>query len=91
MDHCSYLHNGSVPDLESLLNSKLRPQYWSRDFDNPRYNQENPGWPFKRHDKPGKKNIYNTDLPGYSNKGHYFGDKLTDKERKALIEYLKTL
>ena len=23
--------------------------------------------------------------------GHIFGDKLTDKERKAVIEYLKTL
>lgn len=86
-----YLHNGSVPDLESLLNSKNRPQYWSRDFDKPQYNQDDPGWAYTRHDKPGKKDIYNTDLPGYSNKGHYFGDKLTDHERKALIEYLKTL
>jgi hypothetical protein len=25
------------------------------------------------------------------NAGHYFGDKLTDAERKALSEYLKTL
>jgi hypothetical protein len=34
---------------------------------------------------------YNTNLPGYSNKGHTYGDSLKDDERKALIEYLKTL
>ncbi|NML22793.1 c-type cytochrome [Pseudoflavitalea sp. G-6-1-2] len=86
-----YLHNGSVPDLESLLNSKLRPQYWSRDFDNPIYHKDIPGWTYTRESRPGKKNIYNTDLPGYSNKGHYFGDKFSNEERRALIEYLKTL
>ena len=37
------------------------------------------------------KKIYNTTLKGYSNAGHYFGDHLTDHERKAVIEYLKTL
>ena len=35
--------------------------------------------------------IYNTTLPGYGNYGHYFGDKLTGEERKAVIEYLKTV
>jgi hypothetical protein len=35
--------------------------------------------------------VYNTTLPGYGNQGHYFGDKLNDDERKAVIEYLKTL
>jgi hypothetical protein len=30
-------------------------------------------------------------LPGYGNYGHYFGDKLNGKQRKAVIEYLKTL
>jgi hypothetical protein len=37
------------------------------------------------------KSIYNTTLPGYGNYGHKFGDRLTDAERKAVIEYLKTL
>ena len=35
--------------------------------------------------------VYNTHLPGYGNYGHTYGDKLTSSERKALIEYLKTL
>jgi hypothetical protein len=86
-----YLHNGSVPTLEGVLNSKLRPKYWSRDFDNLEYDYENVGWKYSEHEKPHGKNIYNTDLPGYGNYGHYFGDRFTDKERKAVIEYLKTL
>ncbi len=86
-----YLHNGSVPNLEALLNSKLRPTYWQRNFDTPQYDYENPGWPFVQHNEPGDNTVYNTKLHGYGNMGHYFGDKLTDKERMAVIEYLKTL
>ena len=86
-----YLHNGSVPDLESLLNSRLRPKYWSRDFKNPQYNLDTPGWKFQEETSAKNKETYNTTLKGYSNAGHYFGDNLTDDERKAVIEYLKTL
>jgi mono/diheme cytochrome c family protein len=39
----------------------------------------------------GGRSIYNTTLPGYGNYGHKFGDQLTDAQRKAVIEYLKTL
>ena len=85
-----YFHNGSVPNLEELLNSSLRPAYWSRDFDNPVLDYEKLGWKYKKHNKPGR-GIYNTMLPGYGNYGHYFGDTLSDEERKALLEYLKTL
>jgi hypothetical protein len=35
--------------------------------------------------------IYDTGLLGYGNQGHAFGDDLTDPERLALLEYLKTL
>ncbi len=86
-----YFHNGSVPTLEGVLNSSLRPDYWSRDFDHPQYNYNDPGWMYTRHDQAGDRVIYNTKLPGYGNYGHYFGDALTDAERKAVIEYLKTL
>ena len=86
-----YLHNGSVPDLETLLNSKERPKYWSRDFDNPQYNYEDPGWKYQVHTAPEGTTVYNTTLPGYGNYGHTFGDKLSNGERKAIIEYLKTL
>jgi len=86
-----YLHNGSVPTLETLLNSKSRPQYWSRDFNNPQYDYAQVGWKFRREPAAGGSTIYNTTLPGYGNYGHTYGDKLTDKARKAVIEYLKTL
>ena len=86
-----YLHNGSVPTLEAVLNSHARPRYWQRDFANPEYDYEQPGWKYTRQTAPGGTDVYNTDLPGYGNYGHYFGDKLSDKERKAVIEYLKTL
>lgn len=86
-----YLHNGSVPTLEALLNSKLRPAYWSRDFNNPQYDYEQMGWKYSREAGPRGTEVYNTTLPGYGNYGHTFGDRLTDKERKAVIEYLKTL
>lgn len=85
-----YLHNGSVPTLEALLKSSLRPNYWSRNFSHPEIDYEKMGWKYQKHDEP-KKNAYNTTLPGYGNYGHYYGDNLTDAERKALLEYLKTL
>jgi hypothetical protein len=80
-----------VPTIEVLLDSKLRPTYWSRDFSKTEYDYEKLGWKYKTEEKAGNKNVYNTTLPGYGNYGHYFGDKLTDKERNALLEYLKTL
>ncbi|CAN5717851.1 hypothetical protein BH10BAC3_BH10BAC3_17390 [soil metagenome] len=86
-----YLHNGSVPTLEAVLNSKLRPAFWSRNFNNPQYDIEQPGWKYATADKQYTRSTYNTTLPGYSNKGHYFGDNLSDTDRKAILEYLKTL
>lgn len=86
-----YLHNGSVPTLEALLNSKIRPRFWSRDFDTPSYNYDSPGWEYKSEEKAINTSTYNTSLPGYGNSGHYFGDHLSGGERRSLIEYLKTL
>lgn len=86
-----YLHNGSVPTIEAVLNSKIRPQYWSRNFDSLVYDYEHLGWKYEASTLPNGKKTYNTTLPGYGNYGHYFGDKLSDEERTAVIEYLKTL
>jgi mono/diheme cytochrome c family protein len=88
-----YLHNGSVPTLEDLLLSTQRPTYWrKRNPDLQRgYDPQKAGWQYDRTKKAGKKDIFNTTKPGYSQQGHAFGDKLTAEERKALIEYLKTL
>jgi mono/diheme cytochrome c family protein len=86
-----YLHNGSVPTLEALLNSKTRPTYWSRSFEKPQYDYENVGWVYTVEKEGGSTSVYDTKQAGYGNGGHYFGDALSDGERKAVIEYLKTL
>jgi len=86
-----YLHNGSVPTLEALLNSKHRPEYWSRNFDKPQYDYVNVGWKYTAETKSGLTTTYDTTLPGLGNGGHTFGDVLNYKERTAVIEYLKTL
>ncbi len=86
-----YLHNGSVPNLETLLNSSARPTYWKREGEMPEYDFEKVGWKYKTKKRRGGKKTYDTTIPGYSNRGHYFGDKLTEEEREAVIEYLKTL
>jgi mono/diheme cytochrome c family protein len=86
-----YLHNGSVPNLDVLLNSKTRPVYWSRNFDKPEYDYEKIGWQYTISAVTQGATVYNTTLPGYGNSGHYFGDVLSGAQRKAVIEYLKTL
>lgn len=86
-----YLHNGSVPTLADLLDSQRRPTYWTRTGDGRDYDLEEMGWRYRRAKNGRGKWTYDTTLPGYSNEGHYFGDKLGDDERKAVLEYLKTL
>jgi hypothetical protein len=95
-----YLHNGSVPTIAQLLNSETRPRYWSRFLqDSQSYDENQLGW---EHDvleygKDGasgsheRKRIYDTTRTGYGNGGHLYGDALTERERTALLEYLKTL
>jgi mono/diheme cytochrome c family protein len=94
-----YLHNDSVPSLAALLDSRRRPTYWSH-LPAPReYDRHALGWRFEvlGHGKDGAadadeaRRIYDTTRHGYGNGGHTFGDALTDDERSALIEYLKTL
>lgn len=86
-----YLHNGSVPTLDDLLNSSQRPNRWERSGDSRDYDYEKVGWKYKAKNRSGGKWTYDTTIPGYANSGHYFGDKFSGAERKALIEYLKTL
>lgn len=38
-----------------------------------------------------RRKVYDTTQPGRGNGGHLFGDGLTEGERIAVIEYLKTL
>lgn len=86
-----YLHNGSIPTLYDLLNSTSRPKYWERTFDNTDYDQTKLGWNYTIKSTKESTKTYDTTLKGYTNVGHYYGDKLTDAEKKQLIEYLKML
>lgn len=86
-----YLHNGSVPTLEDLLNSPQRPLYWERSGRSDDYDYHKVGWAYQRKDNPRGKWTFDASIPGYFNTGHTFGDKLSASERKAVIEYLKTL
>jgi len=87
-----YLHNGSVPDLQSLLNSNERPTFWKRNFgDDSDLNFTRVGWNYTIENEAVDKSTYNTTLNGYGNQGHYYGDHLSTNERTALIEYLKGL
>jgi mono/diheme cytochrome c family protein len=94
-----FLHNGSVPTIEALLDSSLRPTYWTRSFDPNDFDPAALGWMHTaleagqsaEPDEAKKKKIYDTTLFGYGNGGHFYGDVLSPDDRRAVIEYLKTL
>jgi Cytochrome c len=86
-----YLHNGSVPNLEDLLNSAQRPKFWRRSFEDQDYDLEKMGWKYSVEKGDKDKQTYNTTLVGYGNGGHTFSDRLSAEERRALLEYLKEL
>jgi mono/diheme cytochrome c family protein len=94
-----FLHNGSVPSIALVLDSAKRPTYWRRvDYDSVNFDEVNLGWPYVELDygheaaEPDEvKYIYDTTQLAHGNAGHPFGDQLADDERRALLEYLKTL
>ncbi len=86
-----YLHNGAVPTLSALLNSKERPTYWKMQTEDAGYDYENIGRRYIHKSSGIGKKTYNTQLPGYGNQGHTFSDSLSLDQREAILEYLKTL
>jgi len=70
-----------------------------RDFEAREFDPETLGWKYRElsrgkqdiDDPLERKRAYDTTLHGYSNAGHLFGDGLSTDERRAVIEYLKTL
>ncbi len=96
-----YFHNSSVPTVYHVLNSKARPKVFTRSFRTGKedYDPVKLGLKITVLEKgpaPGlsgyeRRKIYDTTQPGRGNGGHTFGDKFTEDERMAVIEYLKTL
>jgi hypothetical protein len=91
-----YLHNGSVPNLYELLlpaSQRSKTFFVGSEFDPVKVGVDTSG--------NSGKFLYDTSLTGNSNTGHSFEDGprgngvigrlLTDDERWALIEYMKTL
>ncbi|OKH17451.1 hypothetical protein NIES208_09350 [[Limnothrix rosea] IAM M-220] len=86
-----YLHNGSVPTMRDLLNPPAeRPTTFYRGYDV--YDQENMGFVTTVAGENSKQFFqYDTSLGGNGNGGHLYGTALSDSDKTALIEYLKTL
>ncbi len=94
-----YLHNGSVPTLEALLNPDSRPTVWRRTSES--YNEREVGFKYEALNElpEGFEKLPNYDRHWYfdsrqegkSNQGHDYPSKLTQDEKSDLLEYLKTL
>ena len=80
-----YLHNGSVPSLNQLLlpgKDRITKFYvGSREFDPNEIGFDYRSGPFE----------FDTSQPGNSNQGHQYGTGLAVEDRRALLEFLKTL
>jgi hypothetical protein len=84
-----YLHNNSVPTLwHLLLPPKQRPTRFK--VGDREYDPKHVGYVFELGSTSNENSIYDTRLTGNHNSGHDYGTGLSDAERWALIEYLKT-
>jgi len=85
-----YLHNGSVPSLTAFLTpSDGRPKKFIRGYDV--YDQANVGFVSKGPEAARVGVEYDTDIPGNGNQGHTYGTDLPEEQKRALVEYLKSL
>jgi hypothetical protein len=96
-----YFHNGAAPTVYDVLKSSTRPRIFTRSYrtDADAYDPVKLGWKVTVFDRLAdprqppieRRKVYDTTQPGRGNGGHTFGDDLTEDERLAVIEYLKTL
>jgi hypothetical protein len=85
-----YLHNGSVPTLRALLDAPdARPAVFFRGYDV--FDREGVGFVSTVPAADGRVFFrYDTTVPGNSNAGHVYGTTLSDEDKWAVVEYLKT-
>lgn len=92
-----YLHNGSVPTLVDLFYPERRPLVWRRSEDG--YDQANVGLEVERlnqipaaaTDPRERRTYFDAGQFGKTNVGHPFPAQLDEAEKRAVLEYLKTL
>jgi mono/diheme cytochrome c family protein len=85
-----YLHNGSVPTLRALLDPpEARPAVFYRGYDV--FDQAGVGFVADVAEERGRRFfLYDTAVPGNSNAGHAYGTALSDADKRAIVEYMKT-
>lgn len=94
-----YFHNGSVPTVYGVLTQEARPKYFRRIGGPTDYDAKDLGLKVEALAGPASKElpgearrrVIDTTLAGLGNQGHPFGFKLAEKEKRQVIEYLKTL
>jgi mono/diheme cytochrome c family protein len=92
-----YFHNGSVPTLWHVLHPGERPTVWRRTpsgYDDARVGlevEELAEMPPGRLRPSDRRTFFDTRKPGKSAAGHDFPDALTEDEKTAVLEYLKTI
>jgi len=97
-----YLHNGSVPTLMDLLSEPAkRPARYCRHptTELSAYDPDRLGWkivdcassPCVESALPYPRMIFDTSRRGLGNGGHTWGVDLSDKQKRDLVEFLKTL
>ncbi|MEE9394247.1 MAG: cytochrome c [Planctomycetota bacterium] len=85
-----YLHNGSVPNLRELLKiPENRVSKFYRGFDV--YDSQDVGFVCKGPDAKREGWLHDTKTRGDGNQGHSYGSELSEDQKSALIEFLKTL
>jgi mono/diheme cytochrome c family protein len=92
-----YFHNGSVPTLWHVLHPDERPALWLRTEDG--YDRDRVGleittfehFPRDATTAKERRRYFDARKPGKSAAGHRFPDALTEDEKRAVLEYLKTL
>ena len=92
-----YFHNGSVPTLWHVLHPGERPTVWRRTpsgYDDARVGlevEELAEMPPGRLRSSDRRTFFDTRKTGKSAAGHDFPDALTEDEKTAVLEYLKTI
>jgi hypothetical protein len=92
-----YFHNGSVPTLWHVLHPEQRPTIWLRTTDE--RDDQRVGLRFETVEKVPligtdvavRRSHFDTRRYGKSNAGHDYPQSLSEEERRAVLEYLKTL
>ncbi len=85
-----YLHNGSVPTLRDLLKPvDERPDVFWRGYDV--FDSNDVGFVSQGPEAEAAGFRYDTSQRGNSNQGHTYGVDLSDEQKEALLQFLKTL